>query len=437
MTQNPGRRSIGAAPARFDMVRTGDLNGERGNVRMGRTFHVLGCLALGALLLASGAAVPRGSARDIAVGIAAPMSGRYADRGAAVLRGIAAARMRLAETMKPLTSSLRLVEVDDACSAQKAAEAARRLVAAKVAVVIGHPCGAAALAAAPVYAAAGILYLSLTRHPRLTEERAGAGILRVAGRDDRQAAAIADYVAAALTGSEAVAVLHDRTAYASAIAADVSQRLTALDRRPTLVIGIVAGEPSYPRLLSRLKAVAPRLVVFAGFPSEAAVILAELRATGLAAPLVGSDALATAQFHELAGDMADGTAVPLPAPLVHALRDAAPLAIGGHTTPLRAGLAALETDAATALVHWSGTLRAGWPDDRLDWTGPQSHPGTGIVPDDQDTAANTQAIQGLQFDDHGDAAGTSHAIYIWREGRLVPVAHPQAAGTSPGAAPGK
>ena len=77
---------------------------------------------------------------------------------------------------------MEIVERDDNCAAKEAEEAARALIAQGVALVVGHPCAAAAIAAAKVYAPAGIVFLApATRNPALTEPRAGPTIFRLGG----------------------------------------------------------------------------------------------------------------------------------------------------------------------------------------------------------------------------------------------------------------
>ncbi|NIO40096.1 MAG: ABC transporter substrate-binding protein, partial [Burkholderiales bacterium] len=90
-----------------------------------------------------------------------------------------------------LGERLALIESDDGCNSEQGMNAARSLVERGAIVVIGHPCASATNAAAPVYAGNNVVLLSMSRHPALTEQRGGATIFRVSGRDDRQGASAA------------------------------------------------------------------------------------------------------------------------------------------------------------------------------------------------------------------------------------------------------
>ncbi len=73
--------------------------------------------------------------------------------------------------------------------------------------------------------------------------------------------------------------MHDRTAYAKAVADATERRLKALGVTP-LVLTIVAGHRDYPEITGPVKEKGIEALIFAGFPDEAAIILTGLRAAG-------------------------------------------------------------------------------------------------------------------------------------------------------------
>ena len=240
------------------------------------------------------ACLAQSAAAEVLVGVSGPLTGRFAEQGAAIRKGVeeVVAQANAARS-GPLGESLKVVAVDDGCGAKSGIEAARALVAQKVAVVIGHNCASAALAAAPVYAAANTILLSLTRHPDLTDKRAGPTIFRIAGRDDRQGEAIANYVTVNVSGRR-VAFVHDRTQYARSLTAAAQRKLGEAGITPVLVEGIVAGEREYGTVATRILQVAADAVVFAGYPSEARVVLQSIRNKGSKAAFVAGDAIGSA-----------------------------------------------------------------------------------------------------------------------------------------------
>ena len=218
---------------------------------------------------------------------------------------------------------------DDTCSAEGGAAVAAKFVAAKVHLVLGHPCSNAALAAARVYAASTTLFLAAgARHPDLTAKRAGPTIFRLGGRDDRQAADTVAEFADQLKGRR-VALVHDRTAYAKGLTDAVMAGLKARGVGDTTLLTIVAGEKDYSALITQLKTANIDAIYFAGFPSEAELIVGALRAAGMGAIIIGCDALAQSNLRER------GVLIMAPtqsAPLHEALETWAKLSTSGPPT---------------------------------------------------------------------------------------------------------
>ena len=268
--------------------------------------------------------------------VAGPATGRHAELLRAMRDG--------ASKAIGAYSDVTVTDVDDGCDASRAEAAARLVVAARPALVIGHPCSAAAIAAAKVYATAGIAFIALgVRHPDLTSKRAGPTIYRLAGRDDRQGDAAAVELIAHAPG--AIAVIQDRTAYARTLTTSISAALAAKKQPPPIVIPIVAGRRDYDAELAKLTAAPLTVVFFAGYPPEASVVLRGLRKAGIKTPLIASDANATDDFAATAAALdpsASGVKVMLRAP---------------HSGGLAA--ADLAVSAQTAVAAWLIASRAG------------------------------------------------------------------------------
>ena len=228
---------------------------------------------------------------DAIIAVAGPATGRHAEALAALVAG---ARRGAGD------AGFRLMDVDDGCDAARGEGAARMIALAKPDFVVGHPCPAAAIAAAKIYAAAGIVFIAVgVRHPDLTNRRAGPTIFRFAGRDDRQGAE-----AAAALGKLApdgrIAIVQDRTAYARGLTAAIAAELTSRKLPPPVIVPIVAGRRDYDVELAKLAAAPPQAIFFAGYPSEAGVVLRGLRKARVAGPLIASDANATDEFAAVA-----------------------------------------------------------------------------------------------------------------------------------------
>jgi branched-chain amino acid transport system substrate-binding protein len=223
--------------------------------------------------------------------VAGPAAGRHAE----TLPAMEAGARRAAAG-----GDLVIESVDDGCDAARAEGAARDIAASKPVLVIGHPCPAAAIAAARIYAGAGVVFIALgVRHPGLTDQRAGPTIYRLAGRDDRQGAeAAADLMTLAAGG--AIAIVQDRTAYARGLTAAVTGAIAAAKGLPPIVVPIVAGRRDYDAELAKLAGQPPAAIFFAGYPPEAAVVLRSLAKARIKAGLIASDANATDEFAQAA-----------------------------------------------------------------------------------------------------------------------------------------
>lgn len=259
------------------------------------------------LCVAIGAACAAPARADLLIAVAGPLVGREADRTAGMFEAANKAAAALNAAGGVNGEALTVERVDDGCARQTAAAAAEKLIARKSALVLGHPCAPAALAAAAVYGKSATLYIATeTRHPSLTENRAGPTIFRLAGRDDRQGE-MAGRLLARAGADEAVAIVHDRTQYARALA-EQSMAAFKRDRAATPITAtIIGGDLDYKRTVAKIKNAS--IIFFAGFPLEGGLIYSALREAGSTAQFIGSDSLATEEFATTFGAAAKGVRV--------------------------------------------------------------------------------------------------------------------------------
>lgn len=206
---------------------------------------------------------------------------------------------------------LRTIALEDDCTRTSAEEVARRLVEAKAAVVLGHVCAAAAMAAAPIYSAAGTLFIAVgVRHPRLTAQRPGPLVLRMAGRSDRAHEDIARLIEARHAGAR-TAILHDRSAEARAFADTAEKRLAAA--KP-LRLDFVSGERGYGSLTERLAEAEIDVIVSPAQPVELGIMLDELARRGRRPTVYLSEPHAVPDLDAVAARHGDRLVLMLPWP---------------------------------------------------------------------------------------------------------------------------
>lgn len=263
-------------------------------------------IALGLALLAAhcGAALAQ---EDTAITVIGPMTGPYTRFGEQMKAGAAQAINDINKSGGVNGRQLRLIFDDDACDPKQAAAIAGRLVNLSVKMVAGHFCSGASVAAAKIYAAASVVQISpASTNPRFTDERAGPGVFRVSGRDDRQGAVTGAYLADKFKDRK-VAILHDRTVFGKGLADETRKAMNRIGLKEVLYEAFAAGEKDYATLVAKLKQAAIDVVYVGGFHTEAGLIVREMRAQGMASQFVGGEALATPEFWQIAGAAAEGT----------------------------------------------------------------------------------------------------------------------------------
>ncbi len=228
--------------------------------------------------------------QTIRIAIVGPVTGvqRFATRS--IEAGV---RRAIGELSTQGAEQFALSTFDDRCDPEIAQAKAREIVAAGIDLVLGHPCAKAAVAAASVYAQAGVVFIAThTRHPALTAKGRGPSIFRLCGRDDAQGADAARILSLRAAGKP-VALVHDRTLYAKTIAEQAERGLQAA-KLQTISATIIAGHKEYTRLTAKIKDAGA--VLFAGFPMEAGFIASELDEAGSSVRLIASDAVASSEL---------------------------------------------------------------------------------------------------------------------------------------------
>lgn len=287
--------------------------------------------------------------------------------------------------------SVRLLVEDDGCDKAQAIAIAARLVAKRVAFVAGHYCASASIAAAPIYAAAGVIMISPgTTDPVLTDKRAGPSIFRLAWRDDGQGpAASGAYLAHHFAGKR-VAILHDRTQAGIHLATATKRAMNAAGVVEVLNSGFIAGERDYAQLARDLRLRHVDAVYLGAYPREAHLIYAALRANGQTAAVLGSHLLANAATETPPGTPSDGL-------LVTSIPGAEKAAGIGNV---------ISANTQAAIEVWSQAAGA-----------------YGATPLAIQGGSFETVLGDVRFDKKGDAKVPYYKILVWKGGELVPAPH--------------
>jgi len=132
---------------------------------------------------------------EILIATAGPMTGVYAWAGERYQRGAGLAVEDLNARGGVLGQRVELIVGDDFCDADQAVALARKLASNGVVFVAGHWCSHASIPASKLYEEAGILQIAPGSASAILTDEGGPNVFRVCGRDDRQGAMVADYLA--------------------------------------------------------------------------------------------------------------------------------------------------------------------------------------------------------------------------------------------------
>jgi branched-chain amino acid transport system substrate-binding protein len=243
---------------------------------------------------------------ELLVGLAAPLTGDLSWQGEQAEQAMRLAVADLNGAGGVLDETVGLVTVDDYCDPEQAIAAAHKLVQSGVSVVIGHPCSSAAIPSSAVYREAGVLMITpAASHPELTEQGFG-NVFRTVGRDDRQAAMAADYLADRWTGKE-MAILHDARAFGQGIAEQTGDQLAARGIEPAFHEAIAPGERDYFGVIDEMRSQGIAVVYFGGYAAEAGLILRQAHDRGYELRMISGDNLNSEFFWLVAGAAGEGT----------------------------------------------------------------------------------------------------------------------------------
>jgi len=250
----------------------------------------------------------------IKIGMGAPMTGGDASYGIDISQGGSIAVQDFGELNG---FKFKLVAEDDGGTPEGGAAVSNKFASdPAVVAVAGHIYSGATSAAMPVYEKAGIPMLSPSASlPALTTM--GSTVFnRIVFTDARQGPPAAEYLFNKI-GAKKLAVLHDGSDYGKGLAEAVAAKFTELGGEVVVTEAITKGETDYTPVLSAVAAKNPDALYFGGYTAEGAVIVNQMKQTGLEnAVFFGDDGTYGADFLSRTGANGEGafaTIAPIPA----------------------------------------------------------------------------------------------------------------------------
>jgi branched-chain amino acid transport system substrate-binding protein len=243
---------------------------------------------------------------EILIATAGPMTGVYAWAGERYQRGTELVVENLNAQGGVLDQRVELIVGDDFCDADQAVALARKFASDGVVFVAGHWCSHASIPASKVYEKAQILMISPgSASAKLTDE-GGPNVFRVYGRDDRQGAMIADYLAEHWADKE-IAILDDGTTWGAGVTSGVRRGLHERGVIAAVDEAIIPGEEEYSALVSKMQAAGVEVFFLGGYHREAGLIFRQAHDRGYDLQLIGNSAMTLEDFPMIAGPGLEGT----------------------------------------------------------------------------------------------------------------------------------
>lgn len=267
--------------------------------------------AVSVALLGLGTAVAADG--PIKIGVQAPITGEYAAEGQGIENGVRLIAKQHNEAGGLLGRQIEVIVCDDEGKAAQAAICGRKLVNDGVIAVIGTYTSGAALAAAPIYAAANVIQTSDGTSDELTQ-KGWKTFFRNAPPNSDEAEFVANYFVK-VKKYQRIAVLSDHSSYATGLA---KATVDAIKKEGGNIVGedfINAGTQDYTAVLTKLKAKNPDVLFFSGYYTDGGLVRAQMKQLGMDTLFVGGDANQNENFAKIAGDAAAGAViVNVPAP---------------------------------------------------------------------------------------------------------------------------
>jgi len=245
------------------------------------------------LLLLSSLATGCGKAEPvIKIGFVVPLTGDQAAHGMDMLRGaeLAVEQVRARGPVVP-GYKIQLVPLDDARNPAQAVAAAKRLAAdPDVLAVVGHLNSSCTKPASAIYHEARLLHVNpVSSNPEISRQGFDT-FFRVCPTDDLQGPAGARFALQRL-GAKRIFVLDDMTTYGRGLANEFVRAAKGMGVTVLGHEGITQGEKDFAPVLTKIKAMDPDLLYFAGMFPEAALLLKQRQTLNMRARFLGGDGL--------------------------------------------------------------------------------------------------------------------------------------------------
>jgi branched-chain amino acid transport system substrate-binding protein len=261
-----------------------------------------------ALVVAAGLGIgfPGSASAQIKMGVGGPMTGGSAAFGAQLRQGVEQAVADINAKGGILGQKIQLYQGDDRADPREGVSVANKFVADGVKFVIGHFNSGVTIPASDVYQENGMLMITpAATNPNVTNRNLW-NVFRVCGRDDQQGGLAGQIIAQRFKGKR-VAIVHDKTTYGQGLADETRKSMAKSGLKDVLYEGVNKDDKDFTAMISRVRQAKADLVFWGGLHDTGGLIVRQMRAQGVTAPLMGGDGITDDEFAAIAGPGAEGT----------------------------------------------------------------------------------------------------------------------------------
>src|ERR1700752_1816410 len=244
-------------------------------------------LTVAAAFAASGAST---ASAQLKLGVAGPITGGSAAFGAQLKNGGEQAVEDINAAGGIMGQKIQVFVGDDRADPKEGVSVANKFVGDGVKYVIGHFNSGVTIPASDVYQENGMLVITpAATNPKVTE-RGMWNMFRVCGRDDQQGSLAGAIIAERFKGKR-VAIVHDKTTYGQGLADETRRAMAKGGLKDVLYEGVSKDDRDFTALISKIRQARADLVFWGGLHDAGGLIVRQMRAQGIKAPLMGGDGI--------------------------------------------------------------------------------------------------------------------------------------------------
>jgi len=246
-------------------------------------------------------------AQNIRIGFQAPLTGPAASDGKTALQGaqLAVEQINAAGGIKG--RQLELVVLDDQTQPAQAVPIANKFIGDGIKAVISGSYSGPTRAAAGVFQEAKIPYISAYAiHPDIV--RAGNYVFRTSFMGEVQGRAAAKLIADIMK-KKRVTMVNVNNDFGQALSAGMKEAAPKFGLQLVSEYSFGMGDRQFGSIVASVKKDDPEVVYVSGYFFNGGPLVAQLRAGGVTAPIVGTEGFDTVNFVQIAKEAAEGVII--------------------------------------------------------------------------------------------------------------------------------